>query len=120
MKRRIVMYKNKKIYLAIPYSGLPNKSFKVSNKVAGDLIDKGHYVFSPITHSHPIWLAHNKKHNHKVWMRQDRAFVKWADWLYVVVIGKDGMKLIQKSKGVQKEIQWAQESGKKIKYIYYD
>ena len=44
----------KKIYLAIPFSGIEEKSFKAATEIAGLLISKGYIVFSPITHSHPI------------------------------------------------------------------
>lgn len=110
--------KPKKIYLAIPYTGMARKSFKACNIIAGQLIDKGHFVFSPISHSHPIWEACNRRHDYKVWLRQDFQFVKWADEIYVVVVnGKWGIKKISTSRGVKRELGWAKRFGKKVKYI---
>ena len=45
---------DKKIYLAIPYSGHIEKSFRLANEIAAELIQKGFIVFSPISMSHPI------------------------------------------------------------------
>jgi hypothetical protein len=109
----------KKIYLALPYTGLINESFKAANEIAGELINKGNYVFSPISHSHPIWIAGNKIANHEVWLRQDREFVKWCDEVHVVILGKKGKERIKQSHGVQQELKWAKEFNKKVKYIKY-
>ena len=43
-----------KIYLAIPYTGIEEESFNIANKVAARLIEDGHIVVSPISHSHSI------------------------------------------------------------------
>ena len=48
-----------KIYLAIPYSGMAEESFRIANEVSAKLMNEGHIVFSPISHSHPIAIAHN-------------------------------------------------------------
>lgn len=114
--------KRKKIYLAIPYSIVKKKSFKTANRVAHKLIEEGNIVFSPISHSHPIWIEGGKKLGEKIWLDQDREFVKWCDILYVIVLGKpyDGEKLIKHSKGVQLEIKWAKQYKKSIIYIDQD
>jgi len=117
------MSKNtKKIYLAIPYSFNPKYSFKISNEVAAQLINEGHYIFAPISHSHPIantgLIDHN---NHKIWLKQDLEFVKnWCTDVYIIVLRKDGNKLIKESTGVQREIRWAKLYKKSIHYLFVD
>ena len=46
-----------KIYLAIPYTGNENESFRVANLVAGMLMNQGHIVLSPISHT-PVSYTH--------------------------------------------------------------
>jgi nucleoside 2-deoxyribosyltransferase len=111
----------KKVYLAIPYSRIEDLSHAVANDVSALLIGQGCIVFSPISHSHPIWKTGMAKHPHSVWMEQDKAFVDWAEEIYVVnIVHADGERLIRESKGVQMELAWAREQGKPITTIHYD
>jgi len=113
---------NKKIYLAIPFSGIEDLSFKCANEVSSLLIAKGeYYVFSPISHSYPIWKTEMVPHTYDVWLGQDEEFVRWCDEVYVVnIIGHDGLGRIERSTGVQKELTWAKEQWKKIVTINYN
>ena len=119
---------NKKIYLAIPYSGIHERSFKTANEVAAQLMLEGNVVFSPITHSHNLSQQCELPTTWEFWIEQDKEFVKWADELYIVVINYDkdrdenyfnGLELIEKSVGVQGEILIAKEFNKPIKYLMY-
>jgi len=109
-----------RIYLAIPYSGLRDLAFKISNEVAADLMNRGFIVFSPITHSHNLSLQEELPHTWEFWKSQDEAFVEWADEVHVVVIGETGYELIDKSVGVKAEIEMAKEMGKPVIYIPYN
>ena len=112
-----------KIYMAIPYSFNPSLSYKIANKVAAELMVRGHIVFSPISHSHAIadHLPINLRTDSEWWMAQDLPLVEWADELHIVVIGEYGADLIEQSKGVQMEIAYAKKHNKKIHIIeYYD
>lgn len=110
------------IYLAIPYSGLEDESFKIANHVAHLLMQEGHIVYSPISHNHPIAIAHGLPTGWDFWEKFDTEFVKWADEVHVVVIGNDerGFFLINNSKGVRAEMKIAGELGKEIKYYAYE
>ena len=110
-----------KIYLAIPYSWNPERSFAIANKVAAKLMSKGHIVFSPISHSHHIadHLPANLKTDADWWMKQDLPLVYWCDEVHVVCIGENGCNLIEDSKGVQAEIEFAKDHNKPIKIIDY-
>jgi len=115
---------HKKIYLATAYSGIEEESYKIANEVAAHLIKEGHFVFSPITHSHPISLLGITENTYDTWLRQDKVFVDWAEEIRVIVIVKDGDReygtnRIANSKGVQRELKWAKEQGKPITYIDY-
>jgi nucleoside 2-deoxyribosyltransferase len=112
-----------KIYLAIPYTYNPEESFRVANRVAATLMQTGHVVFSPISHSHPVadFLPEALRTDADWWMAQDLPFVEWADEVWVVQIGEKGMELIETSKGVQMEIIHATQHGKPVNIIeYYD
>ena len=85
----------------------------VVSKVAGRLMDEGHIVFSPITHSRVIASKHNVDQlDHDYWLYQDRWFVKHCTRVYVLAIW--GWK---KSKGVAEEMRWAETFGKPVVLI---
>lgn len=111
-----------KIYLAIPYTFNPDLSHQIANKVAADLMQEGHVVFSPISHSHHVsdYLPKLVRTDSDWWMSQDLPFVEWADAVYVVVIGDNGTALIEQSKGVQAEWEHAKKFKKRIKLIQYN
>lgn len=111
----------KKIYLAIPFSNLEELSFQCANEVASLLIGQGHYVYSPISHSYPIWHTTLVPHTYDVWLRLDSEFVRWSEWVYVVnIVGHNGSRLIEESKGVQMELGWAKEQNKGIVEVFYN
>ena len=112
-----------KIYLAIPYSWNPKRSFDIANKVAARLMSEGHVVFSPVSHSHPIadYLPGDLRTNSAWWMTQDLPLIDWADEVHIVCIGDLGHLLIEASKGVRAEWAHAEKTNKPIKIIeYYD
>lgn len=106
----------RKIYLAIPYSKYEEKSFNLANEIAAELIKEGNIVFSPISMSHPIATIGGLKGDWETWSRIDMEFIRWSE--EVVVINFDDVAVLE-SIGVQDEIKYAKELGKKISY-YYD
>lgn len=103
-----------KIYLAIPYSGIEQRSFAVANAVAARLMQEGHVVYSPISHNHPIAIAHGLPTTWEYWKVFDTEFLKWCDAVFLVVMNEDGFELIKNSKGVQAELEIARTLGKEI------
>ena len=78
----------------------------------------GHVVFSPISHSYPV-AKELPKHlitDHYFWMKQDLPLLKKCDKMVVVDLIKDGKHLIEESRGVQKEIEFAKENRIPIQY----
>jgi hypothetical protein len=110
----------KKIYLAIPYSGMCESSYEQATKATAELMMIAHdvNVFSPITHSHPL-TAYGVKGTWDFWKKIDFQFIDWADevWVY---IPKEGIERIIKSVGVVAEINYANETGKRIRYFKRD
>jgi nucleoside 2-deoxyribosyltransferase len=92
---------SKVIYLSIPYTFWPQKSFEIANKISAKLMTDEAIVFSPISHSHPI--ADNMpivlRTDHEFWMKQDLEMLNRCDELLVVVINTEkqsGKELIKK------------------------
>lgn len=111
------------IYLAIPYSGIEEESFRIANHVAHLLMEQGNIVYSPITHNHPIAKAHGLPTGWDFWEKFDTEFIKWCDKLVIVSIetesAEKGLKLIINSKGVQAEKKIANDLKKQIEYFSY-
>ena len=107
-----------KIYLAIPYSGNEEESFKVANKIASQLMIDGNIVFSPISMNHCIAKENDLPTSWEFWKPFDESFIEWCDAVYVVVMKNDGLLKIKQSIGVECEIMTAKEMGKRVHYIH--
>ena len=107
-----------KVYLCIPYSGMEESSYLQANLGTVAVLENGHNVYSPITHSHPLTkLTENKlPGNWEFWSAIDYQFIDWADELWVL-IPTEGEERVLNSTGVQAEIKYAIEKGKSVKYM---
>lgn len=103
--------KSKKIYLAIPYAGMEEISFETANRKAADLMEAGHIVFSPISHSHPIAAQCGLPKDFEYWKAWNFAFIAWCEELYVVKLAG-----WENSIGLKAEIYEAMCIGKKVVY----
>ncbi len=96
------------IYLASPYSHpdpqVREERFQEVNKAAAVLMQRGWVVYSPISHSHPIALAHDLPRGWTFWGRMDKAFIKHA--LLVAVLMLPGWR---ESVGIKAEMAIARE-----------
>lgn len=111
----------KKIYLAIPYSGMEELSFKIANEVAAKLMNEGYIVFSPISHSHPLAVSHQMPGTWDFWKEFDESFILgWCDEVWVVVIGENGYDLCEKSKGINAEVTIAMDNYIPVKWYDYE
>jgi hypothetical protein len=86
-----------KIYLAIPYTGMEEKSMEISTKVAAQLMEKGHFVISPITMSHPVSVVGNLPSDWEYWKELDTWLISCCEELWIVNLGEE---LINNSTGV--------------------
>jgi len=79
-----------RIYLAVPYShkdpAVREERFNRVNSEAANLFTKGHMVFSPISHTHPIALAGDLPGNWEFWEAYDRTMIEWCDQVWVLAI----------------------------------
>ena len=106
----------KLIYLATPYSdddpAVREARFHSVSKAASELMRGGLYVFSPISHTHPIAKAGALPLGWDYWEGYDRAILQTCSLLVVLKLpGWD------KSKGVAGELRIAEELGIPIRYI---
>lgn len=96
------------IYVAIPYSH-PSKKvreyrFELANQYAALLMNQGHIVFSPISHSHPISRYLKNANNSDFYVNQDLYWLQFCDEIHV--IATDGW---ENSKGVARELKEAKK-----------
>jgi len=104
------------IYLACPYSHadpkIKERRFNGVNLVASKLMNEGYYIFSPISHTHPIAIAGGLPENWKFWSGYDTEIIKNCKALYVLKL--DGWEI---STGVQAEIKIAENLGIPVRYL---
>lgn len=107
---------NELVYLAVPYShqdpAVRRERFKAVNRVAAKLMREGVFIFSPISHTHPIELAGDLPYDWNFWYGYDRAILKHCKKLLVLKL--DGW---QSSAGVAGECDLARELGIPIEFL---
>lgn len=104
------------IYLACPYSH-PERAvriarFDAANLAAAKLMREGHYVFSPISHTHPIAEAGGLPLGWDFWEGFDRAYIGHSHKLIVLMLGG-----WTQSKGVMAEIAIADSMNIPVEYL---
>jgi hypothetical protein len=110
------MNKGELIYLACPYLHKDHQvvldRVKAVNRTAGLLIAEGFYIYSPISHSHPIAQEVDLPGDWNFWQGFDRVMLKACKCL--VVLRLPGW---EQSIGVKAEIGIANELGLPVEYI---
>jgi nucleoside 2-deoxyribosyltransferase len=101
-----------KIYLAIPYTGHEEQSFKEANRIAGILMRRGHIVMSPISMTHSIAKEGGLPQEWEFWEKNDSAFIEWCDQVWIANFGN-----WRRSRGVTAEIQIAINLKKQIRFL---
>lgn len=103
------------IYLATPYSHpcpvIRWVRFETVNRIAADMMLRGLFVYSPISHSHPI-AQYGLPKDWEYWNKIDTFFLSICKKMIVVMA--DGWK---ESVGLKSEIQIAERIGIEIEYI---
>ncbi len=106
----------KKVYLAIPYTGMEESSYMQATSTTAKLISIYKInVLSPITHSHPL-TKYGLEGTWDFWQQIDLQFIDWCDEVWVL-IPDEGIDKIKQSTGVQSEIEYANKNNKPVKYI---
>lgn len=110
------MTHRKLVYLAVPYShpdpAVREARFQAANRTAAKLMAAGDFVFSPISHTHPIALAGGLPLGWDYWEQYDRAVL--ACCYRFIILKLDGWMT---SKGVKAESSIAEELGIEIETI---
>jgi Domain of unknown function (DUF1937) len=112
-------------YLASPYSAkgvgdprlaamLRARRYKHVCRMAAELMRRGHVIFCPIAHSHPIEVLgmHGDILDGDFWLKQDYPLLEKAKEILVFQMGG-----WDKSYGVAQEIKFAQERNIPVRYI---
>jgi len=106
----------KKIYLASPYyhkdSKIREERFIAVCQKAGELMNQGYFIYSPIAHSHSIAVQCELPKDWSFWQQYDIEYIKWVDEVWVLML--PGW---EKSTGIKNEIETAKNMGKPIKFI---
>jgi hypothetical protein len=104
------------IYLAAPYSSPSQEivQFRVlyTNCAAAWLFKRGYFVFSPISHTHPIKECSDLGGDWAFWLAYDYAMLDKCDRLMVLTL--QGWK---ESEGVKAEITYWRKKGRKVEYL---
>ncbi len=107
------------IYLSSPYTHAEHymkvARFILVSKVAAKLMGEGKYIFSPITHCHPLAELESLPENWEFWEGYDRCMIAACDKLLVLRL--PGWEI---SKGVQAEIKIATNHSQPVEYMDYD
>lgn len=106
-------------YLGAPYTHTNPEVVKnrvaIINAVAAHLMRKGHVIFSPISHSHPVnasGIIPREESTWDFWRKQDLAFLIKANNLFILKL-----KGWEKSIGLQSEIAVAEATKKVVMAI---
>lgn len=103
-------------YLATPYThedpAVMVQRFELVNKVAGVLLERGISVFSPISHFHPIAMAHKLPTGWEFWKEVDTVYLGLSREMLILDI--DGVK---ESTGVNAEIEISRKLGLPIRKV---
>lgn len=106
-------------YLACPYSHKERYMMVARhllvNRFAAKLMAEGHFVFSPISHTHPIADEQNLPRGWEFWECYDKTMIGCCDDLLVLCL--PGWET---STGVQAEIKIAEDMGIPIDYAQYE
>lgn len=94
-------------YLSTPYSNYPagrDAACLHAQRIAGELMQRGVIVYSPIAHHHPIDTICRIGENHAFWMRQCKYILLRCRGMIVAKLPS-----WDTSQGVDMEISWAAE-----------
>lgn len=102
-------------YLACPYNDdsvfVRVERFEAVNRAAAELLKQGRFIFSPISHTHPI-ACYGLPKGFDFWEPYDRQFLDICKGLIVLCL--PGWK---ESSGVQWEIEYMKKLGRPVEYL---
>jgi hypothetical protein len=104
------------IYLASPYSS-PNlrveeQRWEMVSQIVALLIEQGHWVYSPIAHSHSIANFGGLEGHFDFWQVFDREMIRRMDSFWIAL-----MPGWEDSSGTQDEWDFAREIGRPVRFV---
>ncbi len=103
-------------YLACPYTHtdplVQESRFHAANRAAAHIINNGHFVYSPISHCHPLAMDSKLPGDWRFWEKYCRVSIGWCN--RIMVLRVPGWEV---STGVQAEIKIGIERGLVIEYM---
>ena len=110
----------KKVYIAIPYTGMERSSYEQCVAAVYHLIKNNPDVmfFSPIINSHPL-TKYGLGGDWEYWKNIDLEWLALCD-TFLVIIPQEGMGKAIKSTGLREEYMFAEENKKVILFAHFD
>lgn len=110
----------KKVYIAIPYTGMEESSYKQCVIAVSHLIKNNPKVmfFSPIINSHPL-TKYGLGGDWEYWEKVDLEWLALCD-TFLGIIPREGMGKVIKSTGLREEYLFAEENKKEILLAHFD
>ena len=105
------------IYLCSVYSleadeTLMQKRYEYVAKRTAEFMKKGHTIFSPINHCHPIATKYSMPRTWEFWKGHDMNYIDASDEIWVLK-----MPGFARIVGVNAEVDYAMAKGKPVQYI---
>ena len=63
-------------------------NFNICNARSAELLDKGYNIYSPISHTHPIYRASPNmlaRQEHELWYQLDNEFIDCTKWAGIIL-----------------------------------
>jgi len=110
----------RRIYLAIPYTGMEESSYEQSILATAAIIKNNPNVtiYSPIINSHPL-TKHGLEGTWEYWQDVDLEWLALCDTL-VIVIPREGVERAKKSIGLESEHYCAVDKGLEILCVNFE
>lgn len=106
-------------YLSVPYShpdfAVRCFRFECANKLAAKCVEAGHFVYSPISHWHPIAIGNALPIHAEYWKRQNEIMMEYSKLVLILKLPE-----WEESKGVRDEIDYAKRLGIRVEYLSKD
>ena len=103
-------------YLASPFSdedeAVQEQRFNDVCRAAGELLNAGNFVYSPIAHSKPIADQSQLPTDFAFWQAYDEEMIKRCDEVWVLKL--EGWN---RSVGIYNEVELAVKYGKPVRYL---
>lgn len=110
----------RKVYIAIPYTGMEKSSYKQCVVAVSHLIKNNPDVmfFSPIINSHPL-TKYGLGGDWEYWKKIDLEWLSLCDTL-LVIIPQEGVGRCKKSVGLREEFYFAEQNKLHLLFVHFD